>query len=35
MKVFWICVQKQERLPQLIHSDFIEGANNALETARS
>ena len=35
MKVFWICVQKQERLPQLIHSDFIEGANEALETARS
>ena len=35
MKVFWISVQKQERLPQLIQIDFIEDPNEALNTARS
>lgn len=35
MKVFWVCVQKQGRFPQLIHGDFIADAEEALNSARS
>jgi hypothetical protein len=35
MKVFWVCIQKQGRFPQLINTDFIASAEEALNSARS
>ena len=35
MKVFWVCLQKQGRFPQLIHADFIQDPKEALASARA
>jgi|ETNmetMinimDraft_23_1059889.scaffolds.fasta_scaffold758044_1 hypothetical protein len=35
MKVFWVCIQKQGRFPQLIHTDFIANPQEALDSAQS
>ena len=35
MNVFWVCVQIQGRFPQLIHPDFIQDPQEALDKARA